>query len=223
MAHSRKAWLVAAASVVLLVGCQSITEELEESEARSPTEPEPVSAVAPITIPIIMPASTPTGAPTPPPSTPVTSPFPGPAPAPAATPTPEPAPPTAPPAPPPPPSGGGCSLPSQSPSYSCQRTGGAFLGDVMTAIKRVINQRPNLFDKTDFTCDICFRIKNHDAYTDAVVAEVKKMGYCAFYDGEELAIKNSNDFSEQYDISTSGGYVRQGDGSYRATCWPAWF
>ena len=49
------------------------------------------------------------------------------------------------------------------------------------------------------------------------------MGYCAFYDGEELAIKNTNDFSEQYDISTSQGYVRQGDGSYRATCWPAWF
>ena len=218
MAHSRKAWFVAGLSVVLLVGCQSLKDELTETEpeAQSPTAPEPVAAVSPITIPIIMPASNPTPAPTAPPASPGTSPFPGPAPA--ATPTPE--------APPPPPSGGGgggCGLPSQSPKYSCQRTGGAFLGDVMTAIKRVINTRPNLFDKKDFTCDICFRIKNHDGYTDAVVAEVQKMGYCAFYDGEELAIKNSNDFSEQYDISTSAGYVRQGDGSYRATCWPAWF
>ncbi len=219
MAHSRKAWFVAAASVVLMLGCQSLPDELTEteSEAQSPTAPEAVAAVSPITIPIILPASNPTPAPTAAPTTPGNSPFP--APAPAATPTPE--------APAPPPSSGGgsggCGLPSQSPKYSCQRTGGAFLDDVMIAIKRVISTQPSLFDKKDFTCDICFRIRNHDAYTEAVVAEVKKMGYCAFYDGEELAIKNSNDFSEQYDISTSAGYVRQGDGSYRATCWPAWF
>ena len=217
MVHGRNVWLVGLASVVLLAGCKTITEELEgesETTAESPTAPEPVAAMPAITIPIIGPASNPSPAPTPTPEAPGGSPFP--APAPAATPTPEPA-------PPPPTSGGGCGLPSQSPQYSCQRTGGAFLDDVMTALKRVINKRPNLFDKNDYTCDICFRIKNHDAYTDAVVAEVEKMGYCAFYDGEELAIKNSNDFSEQYDISTSSGYVRQGEGSYRATCWPAWF
>jgi hypothetical protein len=49
------------------------------------------------------------------------------------------------------------------------------------------------------------------------------MGYCAFYDGEEMAVKNTNKFNDQYDISTSSGYIRRGDGSYRSTCWPAWF
>jgi hypothetical protein len=206
-----------AASVVLLVGCQQLGEEEEVTE--SPTAPAavPSSTVSAITIPVILPASNPTPTPAPQP-TPTPdgggSPFPGPAP----SPTPEPAPP-----PPPTGGGGGCNVPPQSPQYSCQRTGGAFLGDVTTAIKRVINNRPGLFNKNDSICDICFKIKDHAAYTDAVVAEVHKMGYCAFYDGEELAIKVNNDFSEQYDISTSSGYIRTGEGSYRATCWPAWF
>jgi len=206
------AWLATAGAVVLLVGCQTITEELGET----PTEPEAVATTAPLTIPVILPASNPTPTPVPTPTpTPATgNPFPAPAPEPTPTPEPAPAPPTG---------GGGCGLPSQSPQYSCQRSGGAFLGDVTTAIKRVIKKRPNLFNLNDYTCDICFKIKNHDAYVEAVASEMRAMGYCAFYDGEELAVKSSNDFSEQYDISTSQGYVRQGDGSYRATCWPAWF
>jgi len=208
MVRSRMEWFATAGAVVLLVGCQTITEELGET----PTEPEAVATTAPLTIPVILPASNP--APTPVPTPTPTSGNPLPAPAPEPTPTPEPAPPAG---------GGGCGLPSQSPQYSCQRSGGAFLGDVTTALKRVIKKRPGLFNKNDYTCDICFKIKNHDAYVDAVASEMEAMGYCAFYDGEELAVKNSNDFSEQYDISTSQGYVRQGEGSYRATCWPAWF
>jgi hypothetical protein len=76
---------------------------------------------------------------------------------------------------------------------------------------------------SDRNCGTCPRILDHQGYTDAVAAEMEKNGYCAFYDGEELAVKNTNDFSEQYDISTSSGYVRRGEKIYRATCWPAWF
>jgi hypothetical protein len=37
---------------------------------------------------------------------------------------------------------------------------------------------------------------------------------------EEIALKNTNDFNEQYNIWTSGGYVRR---SYITTCFPAQF
>ena len=98
-----------------------------------------------------------------------------------------------------------------------------FLGDVESAIDAVIESKPQLFDKGDKICNTCYRILNHGAYVNAVVAEMRAMGYCAIYDGEELAVKNTNSFSDQYDISTSNGYIRRGDGAYRATCWPAWF
>jgi hypothetical protein len=56
-----------------------------------------------------------------------------------------------------------------------------------------------------------------------VTDEVRRLGYCATNDGEELAVKNSNSFNDQYDIINSEGFVRRGAGSYRSTCYPAWF
>ena len=38
-------------------------------------------------------------------------------------------------------------------------------------------------------------------------------GLCAMYDGEELAVKNANSFNDQYDILTSGMYIRRDMGS----------
>jgi hypothetical protein len=202
------AWLAVVASVALLLGCHTITEEVVES----PTEPEPVTNVGAISIPVILPASnpTPTPAPTPDPA----EPAPDPNPTPEATPE---------------PGGGGsgggggCGLPSQSPEHSCSRSSGVFYGDVEEAMTRVIEQSPGLFNMNDLNCPTCPRINDHQGYVDAVAAEMRSMGYCALYDGEELAVKNTNDFSEQYDISTSSGYVRRGEKIYRATCWPAWF
>jgi hypothetical protein len=48
-------------------------------------------------------------------------------------------------------------------------------------------------------------------------------GYCSTYDGEELGVKNSNSFNEQFDILVSSGHIRRGGGSYRSTCSPSWF
>jgi hypothetical protein len=206
MARSRMSWLMVAAGVALLVGCHTITEEAP-TEPTSVEEEEEKPTLATITIPLILPQSNPTPAPAPSPTSP--SPVPETSP----TPTPE----------PPPPSGGSCSLPAGSPDYSCSRTSPTFLADVESAIDTVIDRYPNLFDLNDKVCYTCYRIMDHTAYVDAVAAQMQSMGYCAIYDGEELAVKNTNSFNDQYDISTSRGYIRRGDGSYRATCWPAWF
>jgi hypothetical protein len=217
MARSRMSWLMVAATVVLLVGCQTLTEE-------APTEPTAVTeekpTLAAITIPIILPASNPTPAPDP-----AATPAPGASPLPG---IPLPGSPAPPDATPPPPAGGGgggggCGLPPGNPDHSCKRTSPAFLGDVFTAIDRVVDAYPDLFIRSDRACGNCYKIRDHQRYVEAVEVEMRAMGYCAHYDGEELAVKNTNDFSEQHDISTSGGYIRRGDKVYRATCWPAWF
>jgi hypothetical protein len=62
-----------------------------------------------------------------------------------------------------------------------------------------------------------------NTYYAAVVNQLRARGYCAIFDGEEVAVKNTNSFNEQYHVLTSGGVVRKGDASYRATCFPAWF
>ena len=38
-----------------------------------------------------------------------------------------------------------------------------------------------------------------------------------------MAAKNSNNFSEQYDILLASGHIRRGAGSYRGVCKPALF
>jgi len=66
-------------------------------------------------------------------------------------------------------------------------------------------------------------VKDVTAYANGVIANLAAMGYCAKYDGEELGVKNTNSFNDQYDIHLSSGHIRRGAGSYRSTCWPAWF
>jgi hypothetical protein len=69
----------------------------------------------------------------------------------------------------------------------------------------------------------CYDVVDGDAYISGMVEGMARRGYCAHYDGEELAVKNTNDFNEQFDILSSSMGVRSGSESYRATCRPAWF
>ena len=96
-------------------------------------------------------------------------------------------------------------------------------GAVDTALTKVTQIRPELFDLDDKKCENCYRVKNVDAY----VAEVQKLlsaqGICTLWDGEELAAKRTNDFSEQYDILLASGHMRRGVGSYRGICRPSRF
>jgi len=197
--------------MMFFASCHTITEE-------SPTEPteatEATQQIGAITIPLILPATNP--APTPAPT--ATAP-----PVPGSTPPPSPGSPAPTPPPPPPPSGGSCSLGGGDPNHRCGRTSHTFLHDVDRAIDRVVASSPQIFDLSDDVCGGCYRIKDHAAYVSKVERELERMGYCAHYDGEEMAVKNVNAFNDQYDISTSSGYVRRGDKSYRSTCRPAWF
>ena len=190
---------VLCSAAAAFVGCNALREKL------TPTEPTPTEATptpAPLAIPVIL-----TTAPTP---TPAPTPRPNPTP----TPTPD----------PPPPIGGSCALPpSTNPNGPCSMQTTSFLGKVDKAITQVTEQQPSIFDVNNKVCENCYYVKNPGKFASAVIANLNAVGLCAHYDGEELAVKNSNSFNEQFDILLSSGHIRRGAGSYRATCQPSWF
>src|SRR5207247_9233451 len=106
---------------------------------------------------------------------------------------------------------------------SCARSGGAFLKDVEAAIDLLAAQKPEIFDLTNQISAGSYRVLDADAYYEGVVHNLQAAGFCANYDLSQIQVKNSNEFSEQYDILLSTMHVRRGAGSYRSTCAPAIF
>jgi len=95
---------------------------------------------------------------------------------------------------------------------------------VEKAMDELAAAEPQLFDLNKTRgCGSCYLVKNATRYVNRVAEIVRSKGYCAIYDGEELAVKDSNKYNDQYDILTADGFVRRQLGSYRATCSPAWF
>jgi hypothetical protein len=118
----------------------------------------------------------------------------------------------------------GCRL-APSRSLTCTRElPPQFIGDVDRAIEKVAREHPEIFDfnRTQPGTN-WFQILDADRYAQYMVEAMTSFGYCAQYDGEELAMKTSNGFNEQYDIYAGDGFVRRGEGSYRSTCYPATF
>jgi hypothetical protein len=117
----------------------------------------------------------------------------------------------------------GCSLPP-SKEKACSREAARFLPQVEAAIAKAVQEHPDYFELGDIQPGTdWYKVRNDDAYFNAVVDNLRQAGVCARYDGEELAAKIDNRSSEQYDIHTGQGYIRRGDGSYRTSCYPAAF
>jgi hypothetical protein len=183
--------------LVVLVsgGCLKKGADELPSEPNPPESPAAAPSLTPIApVPVgPAPPSTPTGGPTPEPGA-------------------TPAPPTA----------SACRLPrGTGTGEGCPRQSPAFLGDVQAAIKQLIQEQPDIFVKR--ACEDCYDVTDPGAFISGVIQQLGRRGFCAMHDGEELAIKNSNDFNEQYDILSSSNGVRSGGESYRSTCRPAWF
>ena len=93
------------------------------------------------------------------------------------------------------------------------------------ALDEVIATNPQFFNlgRTRGGCANCYQVVDATGYVNAVARAITKNGVCGYYDGEELAVKSSNQFNDQFDILTSDGYIRRQGGAYRSTCRPAWF
>jgi len=187
------------AVAVLLAACTTITEEMPR-----PTEPDqgPASPLPVVVVPIPVPTAAP--------------------PAPAPGPTSNPGDPAA----PAPPTGQGCGVPpGNGNGTNCPRESPSFLAEVESALDQLVREEPQIFNlsKTSKGCANCYLIVNPDRYVQRMAQLMSQRGLCGHYDGEELAVKRTNAFNDQYDIFTSDYFVRRQLGSYRSTCYPAWF
>src|SRR5687768_12236676 len=180
-----------------VLACHTITEELPQDQ--TPVAPATVP-VAPPTIVIPVPAVTP------PPQAPTPN-----NPAPPNQPAPE--------------TGGSCALPPGTWNENCSMTSQTFLGRVEAAIDEVVRTDPQIFNlnRTRGGCGNCYQVLDPTRYVNRVAQAITKNGVCGYYDGEELGVKSSNAFNDQYDILTSDLFIRRQGGSYRSTCRPAWF
>jgi len=90
---------------------------------------------------------------------------------------------------------------------------------VNAAIDKAEKEHPELFNFNDMNGPSP-RVLDKAAYHRTVAENLVQAGVCTVIEIEELAVKNTNDFNEQWNIYTSGGFVRR---KYVTTCVPAWF
>jgi hypothetical protein len=90
---------------------------------------------------------------------------------------------------------------------------------VNAAIDRAEAQHPELFNFEELSGPSP-RVLDKDRYHQVVAEYLAQAGVCTVIEKEELAVKTSNDFNEQWNIYTSGGFVRR---RYVTTCLPSWF
>jgi hypothetical protein len=89
---------------------------------------------------------------------------------------------------------------------------------------QLVREEPSLFDQRKTRgCGNCFLVLNPTRYVSRMAELMAERSLCGHYDGEELAVKQSNAFNDQYDILTADMFIRRQGGSYRSTCSPAWF
>jgi len=109
----------------------------------------------------------------------------------------------------------------------CEKSVTLFQPDVNSAIDLLITQKPSVFDLNDSPAPGIFKVVDPKGFVNGIVANLIAAGFCAQpdydYPLERINAKNSNDFSEDFDLISSTGYLRRGSGSYRQTCTPAAF
>jgi hypothetical protein len=113
-----------------------------------------------------------------------------------------------------------CPLPpSSSPTTDCPKLK-PLLGDqVNRAIDAVLTSRPELFNFNDMAGGNP-KVLDRQKYHEAVKAELEAQGVCTLIEKEELALKVTNEYNEQWNIWSSSAYVMR---RYVTTCSPAWF
>lgn len=114
-----------------------------------------------------------------------------------------------------------CPLPSLPDLHQpCPKLNPVYQAEVLGAIDDVINTRPGLFDFNDNLGAGSWKVKNRMVYLKAVTDAINNRGLCTSLSLEEIGVKNSNDFNEQWNVITGRDYVRR---AYVTTCLPSAF
>ena len=107
-----------------------------------------------------------------------------------------------------------CSLSTMPEGSPCRAETPSFQVQVESAQAEVQRNRPDLFEGG--------RVRSEDAYVQEVARVLRTRGLCAAQGGpkDEVAVKNTNDWNDQYDIVLSSGQTWT---SYQVTCRPSRF
>jgi hypothetical protein len=125
-----------------------------------------------------------------------------------------------------------CRLGNGSPEARCgSKTDRPRLLDrVEAAIDQLVRDKPQVFDREDVAVPNTelYKVLDAEAYLDGIVANLVSQGVCAERDPddwtyERILVKETNDYSETYDVLLSSGYVRRGTSAFVDTCTPASF
>jgi hypothetical protein len=123
-----------------------------------------------------------------------------------------------------------CPLGKGSPNAECSRKHEALLSDVETAMDLLLQQKPQIFDLTNEYegGTRAYMVKDKEAYMEGLVANLRAAGLCSERDADDaeqetIRVKDSAEFSEDYDVLLSTGHMRRGTGAYRQTCTPSSF
>src|SRR6185295_5871880 len=97
------------------------------------------------------------------------------------------------------PSAGSCNLSPMPDGAPCRAESPSFQTQVETAQADVKRTRPDLFEGD--------RVRSEDAYVQEVARVLRTRGLCAAQGGpkDEVAIKSTNDWNDQYDIVLGSG------------------
>jgi hypothetical protein len=113
-----------------------------------------------------------------------------------------------------------CALGPGNKDAGCGPGAPQFAADVNAAVDRVIAERLDLFPDRDITS----RVRDEEAVHLAVIRILQGQGYCAGWDMIDLQVRDSNEFSEHYDLFDARGFLYTDPARrIRSTCHPASF
>ena len=114
-----------------------------------------------------------------------------------------------------------CPLPSlPDHQQPCPKLNPRFSVEVNAAIDQVMDRRPELFNPADNLGAGFWKVRDRQAYLRAVTDAINERGLCTTISPEEIGVKNTNDFNEQWNVITGRDYIRR---AYITTCIPSAF
>jgi hypothetical protein len=115
-----------------------------------------------------------------------------------------------------------CQLASMPDHGFCSKSSSRneFRTAVNAVIDEVIAQRPDLFDFTQDAGGGSWLVVNRSGYLRQIENRLNSRGFCVVQGQDELGLKNTNEFNEQWNVITSRNNVRR---AYITTCSPAAF
>jgi hypothetical protein len=116
----------------------------------------------------------------------------------------------------------GCSLPSSN-LVACGPSAPSYIGDINEVIDQVVRDHPEVFNTNDVLGQNGYAIRDVPRYHALVASTLTQRGLCGWFDGEEMTVKRTNEYTDHYDIVTGDDHIRRGNGQYRTSCYPAAF